>query len=253
MPAVPVVFVHGLIGTFQVPDLAGHFQNGAIAPDLLGYGAAADVAVGEINLPNQVAYLHEVIASAFGGSAVHIVGHSVGGVVAALFAHTFPARVKSFVNVEGNFTRKDAFWSASVARMSETDANQMLAGFRQDPADWLARDGIPATPEFLEIASYWLHHQPASTVRAMAKSVVQITSEPGYLPDLRAVFAQCPVHLVAGERSRHGWDVQDWALDESASLTIQPGTGHMMMLEDTHGFVSILRRLLEEPAELATT
>lgn len=253
MALAPVVFVHGLIGTLQMPDLVGHFRDGAIAPDLLGYGSVANVAASDVNLHNQVAHLQEVIASAFGGSAVHIVGHSVGGAVAALFAHTFPDRVRSIVSVEGNFTLKDAFWSSSVARMSDTEAHHMLTGFRQDPAAWLARGGIPATPQFLRVAHHWLHHQPASTVRAMAQSVVQVTSEPDYLLNLRSAFAQCPVHLVAGERSRHGWDVQDWALDESASLTVHAGTGHMMMLEDTLGFVSILRRLLEERAELATT
>jgi lipase len=42
---------------------------------------------------------------------VQLIGHSVGGVVAAGYAHRFPKRVASFVNVEGNFTLADAFWS----------------------------------------------------------------------------------------------------------------------------------------------
>lgn len=248
MATAPVVFVHGLIGTLRVPDLVSHFPGGAIAPELLGYGSFADVAPGDIDVPAQVAHLHEAVSAAFADSPVHLVGHSVGGAVAAWFAHTFPDRVRSIASVEGNFTLKDAFWSSSVARMSEAEADRMLAGFRQDPAGWLAGADVPPTPQFLEVARRWLHDQPASTVRAMARSVVQVTGEPDYLINLRSVFARHPVHLVAGERSRQGWDVQDWALEESASLTIQPGTGHLMMLEDTPGFVSILRGLFEEPA-----
>lgn len=248
MTTVPVVFIHGLIGTFQVPDLISHFPNGAIAPDLLGYGSAADVAANDINLHAQVAHLQEVVAARFGSEAVHLVGHSVGGAVASLFAHSFPSRVRSLVNVEGNFTLKDAFWTSSVARMPEADAHQMLVGFRQDVAGWLAGDGIRPTPRLLELASRWLHCQPASTVRAMAQSVVQVTGNPDYLFKLRPVFARHPVHLVAGERSRQGWDVPDWAMRDSASLTIQPNAGHMMMLEDTSAFVSILRNLLDESA-----
>lgn len=252
MITTPIVFVHGLIGTLKSPALTSHFPGGAIAPDLLGYGSFVDVAPGEVNLHAQVAHLRDVISATFGDSAVHLVGHSVGGVVAALFARAFPDRVGSVVSVEGNFTLNDAFWSSSVARMSEAEATRMLGGFREDPVGWLARDGIAPAPQFLEVARQWLHDQPASTVRAMAQSVVQVTREPDYLINLRAVFAQHPVHLVAGERSRRGWDVQDWALEESASLTVQPNTGHMMMLEDTSGFVAILRDLLEEPVAHAT-
>lgn len=248
MTNTPVVFVHGLMGTLQAPDLPGHFPGGAMAPDLLGYGGAADVAVRDIHLHAQAAHLHEVIAAAYGDEAVHLVGHSVGGAVAALFARVHPARVRSIVSVEGNFTLRDAFWSASVARMTQAEADRMLAGFRQDPAAWLAGDGISATPPRLDTARRWLHHQPASTVRAMAQSVVQVTGEPGYLADLRKLFSRHPVHLVAGERSRQGWDVPDWARAQAASLTIQPRSGHMMMLEDAPGFVAILQRLLGEPA-----
>ena len=244
-PSTPIVFVHGLMGTLQVPDLLQYFERGrALAPDLLGYGSLCDMPVGEISIPAQLAHLHETIDGHFGADPVHLVGHSIGGVVAALFAHTYPQRVQDVVSVEGNFTLKDAFWSSSVARMSQQEADQMLDGFRRDLGAWLSRSGIAPEARFLELGTRWLQQQPASTVRAMAQSVVHETGSPDYMPKLRAVFARHKVHLMAGERSRAGWDVQNWALQAAASHTVMPKTGHMMMLEDPAGFASAIRQQL---------
>ena len=241
----PTVLVHGLIGTLQVPDLAPHLGTGRVlAPDLLGYGALRDVPPSEIHLPAQVAHLRATLAAHFGDEAVDLVGQSTGGAVAALFAHAHPERVRSLVSVEGNFSLNDAFWSASVARMSDDEATRMLDGFRQDPKAWLGRSGISGEPRHLAVAMHWLRQQPASTIRAMAQSIVDVTGAPAYPQSLRAVFARHPVHLVAGARSRDGWDVPSWALQQAASLAVIPDTGHLMMIEQPAAFAAALKTAL---------
>ncbi|MGF6917375.1 hypothetical protein OKW28_001548 [Paraburkholderia sp. 40] len=55
-----------------------------------------------------------------------------------LFAHAYPGYVRRIVNVEGNFTLDDAFWSASVGRMTPDEADAMLDGFRTEPLAWLS-------------------------------------------------------------------------------------------------------------------
>ncbi len=235
------------MGTLQVPNLVQFFGPGrALAPDLLGYGSLREVPPSDLSVSAQLAHLRETIERNFGVEPVHLVGHSIGGAIAALYAHSFKDRVNSLVSVEGNFTLRDAFWSSSVARMSPTEADQMLDGFRQDPKAWLARSGIAAEPHFLDVGIRWLSQQPASTVRAMAQSVVEETGSADYLAKLRTVFSQHRVHLVAGERSCSGWDVQDWALLEAASFTVIPHTGHMMMLENPSGFATTVKKLLQE-------
>lgn len=245
--STPIVFVHGLIGTLQVPDLSVHFgPTPTLAPDLLGYGGLKDVPANEVGLPAQIAHLDQLMRQNFGDEPVHLVGHSVGGAIAALFAHAHPDRVVDLVSVEGNFTLKDAFWSASVARMSQEQAEAMLEDFRADPAAWLARAGVPAEPLLVEAATRYLTQQPASTVRAMARSVVEETGSPDYLPKLRGVFSRHRVHLLAGERSRPGWDVQDWALQQATTIAVVPGAGHMMMLEQPQAFASMIKKALQE-------
>lgn len=232
-----IVLIHGLIGTLRdlVPVFADHGVR-SYAPDLLGYGALSQVNPEKINLDQQVIHLADWMDK-IGLEHAHLVGHSVGGAVAMLFAEAYPSRVASIVSVEGNFSLSDAFWSAGVAGMSATDAEAMMTGFQDDLAAWLARSGIQADPCHLATAKTLLWNQPASTVQATARSVVEITGKPDYLRTVQAVFAgKIPVHLLAGERSVAGWNVPEWAREQAETKIIIPG-GHLMMFEAQERFV----------------
>ncbi|RQS55586.1 alpha/beta fold hydrolase [Burkholderia sp. Bp8986] len=239
-PAPPVVFVHGFIGTFDVPAWPGPH----LAPDLLGYGIHRDAPFDAITLAAQVEHLRQAIDTHYGAQPVDLVGHSIGGAIAMLFAHAHPARVRRIVNVEGNFTLDDAFWSASVGRMSPAQADAMLDGLRSDPSGWLRGAIDEPSPRQLDDARRWLAHQPASTLRATGRSVVATTGEPGYLQLLAEVFERHPVWLVAGDRSRAGWHVPDWALARCAGFETIAGCGHLIPAERPAAFREALARCL---------
>ncbi|ALX15095.1 alpha/beta hydrolase [Burkholderia cepacia JBK9] len=239
----PVVFVHGFIGTFDVRDWNGPH----LCPDLLGYGAYRAVPFDAISLDAQVEHVRQTIDAHFGAQPVDIVGHSVGGAIAMLFAHAHPERVRYIVNVEGNFTLDDAFWSASVGRMTPGEADAMLIGLRAAPLDWL-RGAIDApSPGQLDDARRWLAHQPASTLRAMGRSVVATTGDAGYLPVLEKVFERHPVWLVAGERSRAGWHVPDWALARCAGFETIGRCGHLIPAERPDALRAAIERIACAP------
>jgi pimeloyl-ACP methyl ester carboxylesterase len=239
------VLIHGLMGTLQHSEILDALRPAlTIAPDLMGYGSLRDAPLEAINVSAQIGWLNQSITQQFGEQPVHLVGHSIGGAIAYLFAHRCPERVREIVSVEGNFTLKDAFWSASVAKLSQQEAEHMLDGFLSEPTAWLARSGIPPEPQFVAMADKWLSQQPASTIQAMAQSIVETTGAPDYPLAVRAVFARHPVHLLAGERSRAGWDVPDWANKSAASFTVLPSTGHMMMLEEPRAFAKVVSELL---------
>lgn len=246
---VPIVLIHGLIGDLQI--IAESSALGAapvLAPNLLGYGshreALASASASAISLPAQVEWLEGEIAARFGECPVHLVGHSVGGAIAMLFAHRYPQRVAELVSIEGNFTLADAFWSASLAAMPPSEAEQLLETMRADPAAWLARSVQDPPAWARALAAEWLALQPASTLQAMARSVVRETGSPSYLEGVREVFARHPVHLIAGERSRGAWDVPAWALQQAASTTVIAGAGHLPMVDDHPGFPLRLARML---------
>lgn len=241
----PIIFIHGLFqGPFRpgvteflspnpvsIPDLPGYGTHRHVPPEAISVGAAADFICGHI---------HEL-----GYDQAHLVGHSVGGAVAVVVASRYPEAVASIVSAEGNFTLNDAFWSQRLAQMDRSEAEALLESYRADPRAWLAGSGIDATQEQVEFAAHSLAAQSASTLQAMAGSVVQITSEAPYLQQIATILdCSIPFHLVAGERSRAGWDVPAWVLQRATSVTIQPGAGHMMMLEDQQSFLSIIRQLI---------
>ncbi len=151
----------------------------------------------------------------------------------------------SVLGLEGNFTLKDAFWSQQLAQMGRSQADAVLESYRADPRAWLADSRINATEEQVELAAHSLAAQPISTLQAMAGSVVQTTSDASYLQEIATILDRSiPFHLVAGSRSRDEWDVPAWVLQQATSVTIQPGAGHMMMLEDQQSFLSIIRQLI---------
>jgi pimeloyl-ACP methyl ester carboxylesterase len=223
-------------------------ERGSFAPELLGYGEHRDAAFETISLPAQLEHLARKLAEQVGDAPVDLVGHSVGGVLALLLAEAHPSRVRRVVSVEGNFTLRDAFWSASIGRMSPEQADAMLEGFRADPAGWLESSGLRATAAQRDTAAQWLAHQPASTLRAMGQSVVDTTGPVAYLAAVQRVFSTHPVYLLAGERSRAGWDVPEWATRSCAGSAVLEGCGHLMMLEQPEAFAQALARCLE-PSE----
>jgi len=243
----PIVLIHGLIGPF-VDERATSALRPArvISPDLLGYGADADADVAAITISAQVAHLHAALVRQVPTGRVHLVGHSVGAVVAMAFAHRFADRVESVVTVEGNFTLKDAFWSAQLAAKSHAEVDALLEADRADPVRWLQQAGITPTSERVAAAVRALAYQPGATVRATARAVVAYTSDAGYESMLRSVFASTPVHLVAGARSRAGWDVPGWALQAAASYSELPQVGHMVMLEAPQAFADVLVTVLRQ-------
>ncbi|MBN3795719.1 alpha/beta fold hydrolase, partial [Burkholderia sp. Ac-20392] len=168
----PAVFIHGFIGTLDVRGWNGP----QLAPDLLGYGAHRTVPFDAITLAAQVEHLRHTVDTHFGAQPVDVVGHSVGGAIAMLFAHAHPERVRRIVNVEGNFTLDDAFWSASVGRMTPDEADTMLDGLRADPPGWLRRSIDAPSPGLLDDARRWLAHQPASTLRAIDRKRQRLNS-----------------------------------------------------------------------------
>jgi len=235
--APTVVLVHGLFGPFGDERTWSRLnRHRVVVPDLLGYGEYANRSE-LVSIEAQVGHLEEVI----GNQPVHLVGHSVGGVIASIYAHQHPDDVLSLVNVEGNFTLGDAFWSAALAKTPASDAATLLEEYRADPAGWF---GGTSDPYEIRSTHAMLAFQPASTLQEMASSVVAVTGTPSWTPLLRDLFALMPVHLVAGEYSRADWHVPQWALQAAQTYTELPGVGHMMMFQRPEAFGDSLAGIL---------
>ncbi|MES2634251.1 MAG: alpha/beta hydrolase [Pseudomonadota bacterium] len=163
---VPLVMVHGWMDVaaswqFVVDAFkAGHW---VIAPDWRGYGLTTGSPVDNYWIPDYLADLDFLLDRYSPGAPVNLVGHSLGGNVAMLYAGTRPERIRRLVNLEGfgmAATRPSmapkrlakwmdelkAFHRGEMALKPYTSAAGVAARLMktnarlsQDKADWLAQ------------------------------------------------------------------------------------------------------------------
>jgi pimeloyl-ACP methyl ester carboxylesterase len=239
----PIVFISGLFDVFPA-ELARQWfaPRVALSPDLLGYGKHRGTPPDLITMESQADYVASAMRDA-GITTAHLIGQSIGGVIAALVARKHPALAASLVSVEGNFTLDDAFWSRRIAAMEEVGVSDVLAGYRADPRGWLAGSGIEATPEKLAIANRALAVAPL-TLQAMARSVIEATTGDKLIRLVEQLMDEgLRVRLLAGERSRDGWSVPDAIVRRAGGVHIQRGAGHLMMLEDPSTYFRLIAEL----------
>jgi pimeloyl-ACP methyl ester carboxylesterase len=104
-PAAPKLFLlHGWMDVsasfqFFVDALAGRWH--AIAPDWRGYGLSEWSGADSYWFPDYLADLDALLAHWSPTQPVALIGHSMGGNVASLYAGVRPERVGRFVNLEG--------------------------------------------------------------------------------------------------------------------------------------------------------
>lgn len=245
---IPILMLHGLFGDLSAPGIVRHFGDAPVyAPALLGYGEFRDRPTDNLTLEDQVEHVVSWLRARYDGP-VHVVGHSVGGAVAMLFARRYEYLTYTLTSVEGNCTLKDAFWTRKLSEMPLAQVEALLASYQADPAGWLVQSGVPVTPWTLELAKSWLDNQPASTLLAQARAVIKATADEKYLETIRMVTCSVPIHLVSGARSHAGWDVPDWLRTRAHRETIIPETGHMMMLEAPQEFAAAILEGTAPPA-----
>ncbi|MES2785250.1 MAG: alpha/beta hydrolase [Pseudomonadota bacterium] len=163
---VPLVLVHGwmdVAASWQFVVDAFKADHHVIAPDWRGYGLTTGHPVDNYWIPDYLADLDFLLDHYSPGAPVNLVGHSLGGNVAMLYAGTRPDRVRRLVNLEGfgmaatrpsMAPRRLAKWmdelkafhrgemalkpytsaAGVAARLMKTNAR-----LSQDKADWLAQ------------------------------------------------------------------------------------------------------------------
>ncbi len=242
-----IVMIHGLIGSLQ------YFEPQRLIPsaqfrhiDLLGYGQFAGVDSESLTLHAQVENVANAIKSKV-DEPVWLLGHSMGGAVAMMLAGQEPELVKGVINVEGNFTMRDAFWSSAIARMPASQWASDFSAMKADTAAWLTRCGIEPTEARQRWATHILNHQPASTVQAMSQAIIRETTTDGYRATIQCVLDRgCSIHLIAGERSAEDWDVPRAVRLAAKSYNEVGSAGHLMMLEQPASFCDALEQICSQ-------
>jgi pimeloyl-ACP methyl ester carboxylesterase len=141
----PLVLLHGwmdVAASFQFMVDALSDDRVLVAPDWRGFGLTAPAGTGTYWFPDYLADLEALLDALVPGQPVDLLGHSMGGNVAMLYAGIRPARVRRLINLEG-FGMPDAPPELAPERYA-----QWLDELKQ-PQHLRDYDNLPAVAERL--------------------------------------------------------------------------------------------------------
>lgn len=210
-----VVLVHGFMdagGTWDLvaPALAATGLR-VLAPDMRGFGEGARVTGGAYyHFVDYVFDLADLVEQLAPGVPIGLVGHSMGGTIATLFAGTFPERVARLVVIEG-VGPPDNAWEMGPVRMRgwiEQVRNLRARGARR--ATFTSEEALqrlagnhPAVPS--DVLKHRLPHLAGATEEGrlawQLDPLHRTTSPMPFFAKLFVEFAKkvtCPVLFVSG-------------------------------------------------------
>ena len=129
-----LLFVHGLGESglcfreaFESRDME---EYSLVVPDMMGYGRSSGNAGGDFSMESQIRRLWRLVDLLHLGS-FYVVGHSLGGDIGTFMASSDTRhRIKGLVNIEGDLTPHDIFFSNRV--VSAAEAGRFTEWFEKD-------------------------------------------------------------------------------------------------------------------------
>lgn len=241
----PLVMLHGFLGTRRTfagvrDELARSRQT--VTFDFSGHGDSSHLPAGRgYSFAGLTDDLHRVL-DWLGTPQVHLLGHSMGGVIAMMYATAHPDRTASLILAD-----------TAPAPTLPTDALKAVADLACGRGMAAVLDTVLATrsetgsavPE--EVTRGMLHTDP----RAIAELVDELGSYPDQTDALRALA--CPVSIVVGEHDplRPASEALAAALGDtpdSSRLHIIAGAGHAALWDNPHEWVAAVQAHLGNAA-----
>jgi pimeloyl-ACP methyl ester carboxylesterase len=252
----PVVLLHGLGGNKDAWDGFGKIitpSNHVFALDLPGFGDSARNENGDYGYAAQVARLEKIVR-ALGLRRFHLVGHSMGGGIAGLYAASHPDDVQSL-----------ALIASTGLKPTEPSEYQKLLEKKQDPLT------IHETADFNRMLAFLFDTPPeipGIVARGLAKEALRnapfnrrvgeklFTADPSFLESTLGKLTM-PVFVLWCDHDRiihpSTADLFRRSLP-SASVHMMKGCGHLPHTERPdeagrlyHGFLDEVRLTNERP------
>ncbi|MFA6507200.1 MAG: alpha/beta hydrolase [Treponemataceae bacterium] len=241
---LPVVFLHGLGSASSIydPAFAEPFLVGrTLCFDFPGFGKSDKPRDYSYALTEQAECLRAVLDKA-GLERVTLVAHSMGGVIAILFAAAHPERVARLVLAEANLDPANAKISRKIADYGSeerfTDAFESFIGYYNRPHS-------PSAYRFYttltQSTAYSLYRSAASLVSHVDEAFYQ-----------KFLSLPMPRWFMRGGDSYHAFSA--WMLGDLSAhgipVVVIPHAGHSMMEDQPIAFFAALRDIeLELPPQ----
>jgi len=238
-----VLLVHGMAGSKENWMLLAPLLDGyrLVIPDQAGFGESADALDGDYRVSAQVERLR-AFADALGLERFHLVGHSMGGQTAGVFAARYPERVRSLtlMSAAGVPFKPNAF-QAMVERGENPFATETIEKF--DAFMRMTFEHPPFAPPRLRQA---YADRNASRAELWNRILRRLSSkQTRYFLQTRLDEIRAPTLVI--------WCDHDQLLDvssvdafrtglPSATIEVLQGCGHMPMMEQPDAVADLLRR-----------
>jgi len=227
----PVLLLHGVgytgggdLWLLNIGPLSQRFR--VIAPDFLGWGLGDRLDV-EYSFAYLVDFVRE-LQDALGIDRSHVVGHSMGGWIASLFAYESPNRVDKLVLISSGGTR-----TRTIPEMTEFQPPDRLAvvrllegffGGTEVDIEQMADEAMAKMqrPEALESYRKILKHMNTPTHRARYNTLRRLAK------------VRVPTMIVWGDRDDVNAVEMAYATKEvmpHARLEVLADTGHMLPMQ----------------------
>lgn len=271
-PLPTLVLLHGWMdvsASYQFTVDALQHERRIIAPDWRGFGLTTGAPVDHYVFADYLADLDLLLDHYAPGEAIDLVGHSMGGNVAMMYAGVRPERIRRLVNLEGfglPATRPDqapkryAQWIDEIKQLHTGD--MALKGY--DSQDGVARRLMKTNPRLSEdkaqwLAGHWAQPNAQGQWEILGDPAHKITSAQLYrLDEAMALYKNITAPVLAVEASDDSlsqWWKGRYTLDEyhqrlthvrNCRTAVVHDAAHMLH----HDQPAQVARLIEEFLEL---
>jgi len=266
----PLVIVHGwmdVAASYQfVVDALSH-DHYVIAPDWRGYGLTPSGGVDNFWFPDYLADLDFLLDHYAPNSQVNLVGHSMGGNVAMLYAGVRPERIRRLVNLEGfglPATTPDeapgryAHWMDDLKKLHRGE----LALKAYDTVDGVARRLMKTNPRLGAdkanwLAQHWAQQDAQGKWAILGDPAHKVSHAQLYrLEEVQAIYARIsmPVLMVEASSDSMGqwWKGKFTLAEHHERLQVVPqleivrveDAGHMLHHDQPQQLAELIERFL---------
>ena len=241
----PVIFLHGLGSTKE------DFADAAFRPalcdrhllglDFPGFGETECDDTSIVDVPFLVETL-EALLKKMAVTRCHLVGHSMGGLVAQLAAERLGPAVRVIVSIEGNLTPQDFLFSRCVEQFPH-DPHGLLG-------ELFERARAANFPGAALYATGLRHKLDPAILPGLLRSLVAISDTPGLID--RFVDLTCRRSLLVGQASVTSLSYLDWLRARSVPVRFIAESGHFPMYSNPQAMWAAIEAALD-PTDFASS